>query len=269
MIKTEKKRRLLPLIIWIKQNKVKILAILFWLLVWELLSLKIQNNIFLVSPFGVVESLIELGKTAEFWSTILHSFIKISTGFIAAVVIGSILAVITCRYLLLKEIVLVFMQTIKSIPVASFVILALLWVRAKNLSILISFLMVLPIIYINVMKGIESVSKELLEMAVVFRIPKGRKIRFLYLPSVIPYFISACSVGLGFCWKSGVAAEVISLADNSIGERLYEAKLYLNTEHLFAWTVVIVIISAVFEKLILKFIIWIAEKRKQSLLHGR
>jgi NitT/TauT family transport system permease protein len=143
------------------------------------------------------------------------------------------------------------MKVLKSIPVASFIILALVWINSKNLSILISFLMVVPIIYINVAQGLSSADPKLLEMAQVFGLGRIKKAYAIYIPAAIPHFISAVSIGLGFCWKSGIAAEVIGQTYGSIGGRLYEAKLFLMTNELFAWTIVIVIISILFEKSIM------------------
>ena len=142
-----------------------------------------------------------------------------------------------------------FMLTVKAVPVASFVILILMWVSSKNLSIIISFLIVLPVIYTNIKDGISSCDKQLLEMAQVFRISPMRKIRYIYISQIMPFFRAACSISLGLCWKSGVAAEVIGIPKNSIGENLYNAKIYLDTPDLFAWTVVIILISLIFEKL--------------------
>lgn len=244
----------------IKKYRLKIIAIIFWVILWQLLSISVDNSIFLASPKQVIQSLFRLAGTIEFWKTILNSWIKIGGGFFLAVLVGNLLAIITCRFRVMKEVTLVGMQLIKSIPVASFIILSLLWIRAKNLSILISFLMVLPVIYSTVLRGIEEADFKLLEMAKVFRINNAKKIRYIYLPSVIPYFITGCSVGLGFCWKSGIAAEVIGLADNSIGLKMYEAKLYLSIDELFAWTFVIVCISAVFEKLVMYLIRKIGNK---------
>ncbi|ABX44188.1 ABC transporter permease [Lachnoclostridium phytofermentans] len=247
--------------VWMKDfNKdvhkryITLLAIAIWLILWQVASIVINSNILIASPIQVVTTLAKLIFEKSFWFSISSSFLKISLGFILAVVTGVLLSLGAYHNVFLKEFFTVAMRVIKSIPVASFVILALLWVRARNLSILISFLMVLPIIYTNVLKGVESADQGLLEMAAVFHMSGLRKLKFIYLPAVMPYFVSACSVGLGFCWKSGIAAEVIGLPNNSIGEQLYEAKLYLMTKEMFAWTVVIIGISVVFEKLILLLI---------------
>ena len=143
------------------------------------------------------------------------------------------------------------MQLVKATPVASFIILALVWVRGSSLSVLISFLMVLPVLCGAVRTGIRSADVQLREMARVFRLPLGRRLRAIWLPAVLPAFQQGCSVALGICWKSGIAAEVIGLPNGSIGDALYRAKITLSTGELFAWTFVIILLSTGFEKLFL------------------
>ena len=164
---------------------------------------------------------------------------------------GVVFAIFSYRYRWVEELLAPPMQTIKATPVASFVILTLVWIAPQNLSVFISFLMVLPIMYTNVLMGIRSTNEKLLEMAQVFRVPTYRRIRYIYLSQVLPFFRSACSVALGLSWKAGIAAEVIGLPQGSIGEMLYQAKIYLDTPDMFAWTLVIIIISVWFEKFFL------------------
>ena len=235
-------------------------AVAFWILVWQLIVVVLDKksgssmggNLLVASPLETVKTLFALVQTAEFWKSVGGSFAKIASGFFLALGAGVVCAVLASVSGVARALLTPILRLIKAVPVASFIILALFWLSSsKNLSILISFLMVLPVIYTNVLQGIESTDKELLEMASVFRISFGKRVRYIYIPAVLPYFVSACSVGLGFCFKSGIAAEIIGLPANSIGERLYEAKLYLLTEELFAWTAVIVLVSVVFEKAVM------------------
>ena len=156
----------------------------------------------------------------------------------------------------------------KSVPVASFVILALIWAGSRNLSIFIAFIVVLPVIYVNTISGLESTDQKLLEMAAIFRLPLWKRVRFIYLPALVPYLLSACRTALGMSWKSGVAAEVIGLPDHSIGERLYLSKIYLETADLFAWTLVIITISALFEHIVLYLISRLCPPSAYTLLKG-
>ena len=234
-----------------EKHEIRPWAVLFWLEIWQLASMWLGSNILLVSPVKVVCRLVQLMCEAVFWKSVAFTLSRIAVGFLLATAVGSALAAASSRYARIRELLTPVVLVIKSVPVASFIILALIWFSSRNLSILISFLMVLPIIYTNVSGGIRSVDRQLLEMAEVFRMPGLRVVRYIYLPQVMPFFYSACSVSLGMSWKAGVAAEVIGIPRGSVGERLQQAKVYLDTPDLFAWTLVIVAASLFFEKTVL------------------
>ena len=237
-----------------RKREIRIWAVLVWLLVWQLASMRLDSDILLVSPVRVIHRLGCLMGTASFWRTIIFTLSRIAAGFFAAAAAGCVLAVLASCFRKIQEFLAPAMLAVKSVPVASFIILALIWFSSKNLSVLISFLMVLPVIYTNVLGGIRSVGKGLLEMSQVFRMPRVRVARFIYLPQIMPFFHTACRISLGLCWKAGVAAEVIGMPRGSVGERLQQAKVYLDTPDLFAWTLVIVALSLTFEKLVLYLI---------------
>ena len=219
------------------------------------------NKLFLVFASGImvaasVWSLLipALEDAAESWGS--GSFVPAAAGFLLGVAAGTLLAAQSARFRRVEELLAPALLAIKSIPVASFIILALILFSSRNLAVLISFLIVLPVLYTNLLSGIRAADPQLLEMARVFRIPTLRSIRYVYLPQVLPFFRSACGSALGLCWKSGIAAEVIGMPDGSIGEQLQQAKIYLNTPDLFAWTLVIVLVSLVFEKVFLILLKW-------------
>lgn len=222
-------------------------AIIFWLLVWQVLSDRIDSQIFLPAPKATFQALVRLCGQSDFREILFHTFGKIATGFLLALAVGTVCAVLAAWIWLIDMLLSPIMRLMKTIPVASFIILALLWVRSAQLSVLISFCMVLPVVYINVLQGCRTVNEEMLEMAKVFRMKWRMKVRFIYLPNIFPSFIAACRIGLGFCFKAGIAAEIIGLPSKSIGSELYKSKLYLMTDELFAWTVIIILMSIFFE----------------------
>ena len=234
-----------------ENNILKAGAILFWLLVWETASLIIGEELFLPSPIRVLLRLVQLLPDPGFWSAVLFTLCRILLGFLLSVLSAFTAASLSYRFPLFSVLADPLVKAVRATPVASIVILVLVWVRSRNLSVVISFLMVFPVIYTNILEGLRATDSDLLEAATVYRITRLRKIRYIYLPSVSPYIQSAISTSLGLAWKSGIAAEVIGLPDGSIGERVYEAKIYLSTPDLFAWTVVIIILAFLFERFFL------------------
>ena len=239
-----------------KQLFERLAAAAFWLAVWQCAAMAVGQEVFLVSPVQALRTLLQLLPQAEFWQRVGFSSGRILLGFGLGVVVSVFLAAAAQAWHAEKwewvdALLAPVMQLVKATPVASFIILALVWVRGASLSVLISFLMVLPVLYGAVRTGIRSADPQLLEMAKVFRLPFARRLRAVWLPAVLPAFRQGCSVALGICWKSGVAAEVIGLPNGSIGDALYRAKITLSTGELFAWTFVIILLSAGFEKLFL------------------
>ena len=226
-------------------------AVVFWLAVWQGAAMAIGQEVFLVSPLQALRTLLALVPQASFWQRVAFSSGRILLGFFLGAVVSVVLAVAAQLWHTADILLAPVLQLVKATPVASFIILALVWVRGSSLSVLISFLMVLPVLYGAVRTGIRSADAQLLEMAKVFRLPLGRRLRAVWLPAVLPAFRQGCSTALGICWKSGIAAEVIGLPNGSIGDALYRAKITLSTGELFAWTFVIILLSAGFEKLFL------------------
>ncbi len=235
----------------------KILAVLLVLAVWQAAAMAVGIDILLVSPLAVAARLYTLLGESVFWSTVAFSMLRIAAGFLCGFTSGILLAIAAGRFPIVETLMWPYVVAIKSVPVASFIIISLIWLSNSQLAVFIAFLMVFPVIYSNVLQGIKSTDAGLKEMAMLYQVPWTRRMFYIYLPSIKPYLISACSISLGMSWKAGIAAEVIGVVNGSIGEKLYESKIYFTTSDLFAWTVVIVLISVLFEKAMLFLIRWI------------
>ena len=223
----------------------KAAAILVWILIWQLAAMGLgHGGLFLATPLQTLGALAQLAPTAAFWQRIVFSALRIMAGFLLAAAGGLLLGAAGARWHGVRVFIDPAMQLIRAMPVASFVILALLWVRSANLSVIVSFTHVLPVVYAGVLGGIADTDPKLLEMAKVYRLPLTARLRYIWLPGIFPSFCESCIAAMGMCWKSGVSAEVIGLPDHSVGDALYRAKITLSTPDVFAWTLVIVLLSA-------------------------
>ena len=229
----------------------KAAIILFWLIVWQIAALWTDNHILLVGPVKVLWVFAQNMVQPDFFKTVFYSLARIGLGFFLALCVGLLLGAISYRFPLAQELAAPVMAALKSIPVASFVVLLLIWFGSSKLSFFISFLIVLPNVYVNTIAGLKSADVKLLEMAQVFGMGGWNRFFYIYRPALMPYLNSCLKISLGMSWKSGVAAEVIGLPGFSMGERLYMSKIYLDTAGLFAWTLTIVLASFLFEKAVL------------------
>lgn len=228
----------------------KFIVVAFWLGVWQLAFIFTKSELLLPSPAQTFLRLFELAETGDFWLKSILSLVRIVEGFLFGVLAGGILGIFTSKFRLLKDFFKPVINIVKATPVASFIILALVWISRDGVPVFIAFLMVLPVIWANVSEGIEQTDKDLLEMARVFRFSGRKMFAKVYVPSVLPYLFAGCTTALGFAWKAGVAAEILSLPAKSIGKELYYSKIYLETTDLFAWSAAVIVMSILLEKLL-------------------
>lgn len=233
-----------------KNNKItKIWILVFWILVWEIASLIISKEVYLPSPISTLRALMGLIVQVKFWNSVFMSILRVAMGFIISCIGGILIGIICGLNRFFYELFNPLVITIKSTPVISFIIIALIWFEAGNVPIFICFLMCFPVIWTNVVQGIRGVDGNLLEMAKIYNVKKSLVIRDIYVPSITPYISAGITMSLGLGWKVTVAAEVLSSPKFAIGMHLYNAKVYLETPEVFAWTGVVILLSFGFEYL--------------------
>lgn len=224
-----------------------IFIFLFWIGVWQVVHKIVGRDIYVPSPFSVFLTLKELIVLPVFWRSIAYSIYRVLVGLFLSLILGLVVGIISALNEYVYRLINPLMTAIKSTPVLSFIIIALIWFKSSNVPIFICFLMCFPIIWTNVVAGVRHVDTKLLQMAKVYRVRKAVVIRKIYFPSITPYLSAACIASLGLGWKVSVAAEVLSHPRNAIGTHLYSAKVYLDSSELFAWTAVVILLSILFE----------------------
>ena len=229
----------------------KLIAIFIALGVWQLVAMYVNTPILIVTPFAVVRRLCTIWQETGFLSSIWFSFYHIVGGYFIAIATGVVAAVLAKKWAFIETLLWPWVAVIKSVPVASFVVICLIWLSTRRLSVFIAFLITFPVIYQNLLAGLKNLDKKMDEVAFVYKMTLISKLRYIVMPQLKPFIFSACSISAGMAWKAGVAAEVIGIPSGSIGKQLYLAKTGLDTSGLLAWTVIIVILAVGFEKVFL------------------
>lgn len=245
----------------LKRVAISVAALIFWLVIWHLIAEKAGNEWLFPRPSTVFARLWELAKTAEFYRILLLSFLRVFRGFLAGLLLGFAFGTLSHYVPLVHGLVSPMMSVIRATPVASFILAVFIWMATDQIPTFISFLMVVPIVWQNTVLGYEKKDPKLNEMAQVFRISPVTAFFKIDLPQVLSFTMSAGKTALGLAWKAGVAAEVLAMTKDSVGLMIYNAKFYVETVDLYAWTCAIILFSVGLEKLLT---LLFRQRRKQN-----
>ena len=244
----------------IKKASKVIIIIAFWILLWQLASAIVNLPLLFPTPAGVLKKLFALMSQKAFYKSTLSSFVRILFGIMIAVIFGVFMAVVCSFSKIIYDFFIPFVTIIKSTPIVAFVFLVSIFAGNEKTVILICALMVFPIVFANVYQGLKSINVELLEFSKVYKIPFRKRLLSLYIPTVMPYFISALLSSIGLAWKAGIAAEVLCTPKISIGIEIFNSKQYIEYVDLFAWTLSVIVLSLAFELLITRLLKIISKK---------
>ena len=231
-----------------------LIPLAFWLIVWQVIAAIVGKQLLLPGPWTVAVRLAELIATNHFWHAAGLTLLRIFVGMAVGAVLGTLIAVLTCASKWCDRLLSPMVKVIRATPVASFILLVLLWVSTGRVPGVISALMALPVVWGNVSKGIKETDPQLLELAKAYRFGRGKTWKLIYVPSAAPYFAAGVETALGLAWKAGVAAEVLCYPKWAIGSEIYHARLNFETPDLFAWTLVVIALSFLVEIALVKLL---------------
>ena len=236
------------------------LSITFLFLSWKGLSMYFNSEMILPSPESTLISVIKLIISKDFAIIIFATISRGLLGFVISLILGLGLGILAGINKNFNAFLAPILVTIRSTPVISLILLALIWFKVNNVPIFIAFLTMFPFICTNVIDGIRNVDKRLVEMAVIYKTPHQKIVREVYIPAISPFIFSGITSAIGFGWRAVIIGEVLSQPRFGIGTLMQTAQTYLLVDEVIAWTVIAVIISFAFERLIRlierKIIVW-------------
>lgn len=238
----------------IRSNAIKalkvVLPIIFWLAVYELISLAIGNDYFFPDLLLVLTSLMGIVTSSAFFKVCALTLLRVITALFFGTLLGIILGVLSARLSIVYNILNPFMIAVKATPVASLIIVLWIMLSGDALAIIIALFMVMPIIWQSTYNSFDSVSRDLIEVSDIFELSSKYRFRVLYLPSLKRYLLPSVITSVGLAWKSEIATEIIAYTRNSIGQLINDGKYNLDTPTVFAWTLIVILFSVIFEAII-------------------
>ena len=215
----------------------------FWIGVWYLLALVVDNEFLLPTPHSSVKALLALMSESSFYKVVYYTLMRVIVGVVLGVVFGTALAFVSYKFAVIRKFLSPLISIIKSTPVVTFITLLWISMSGNGLAIFIAFLMVVPIVWQNLINGYDAIPRELSEICDVFEFSKIKRFKILVFPILMNYFFPAVITSIGLAWKAEIATEIIAYTKHSIGQYIYDARYHLLTDEVFAWVIVIVAFS--------------------------
>jgi NitT/TauT family transport system permease protein len=235
---------------FISKNEKKLIGLFFTialLAVWKIISIKIDADIILPPPEDVIIRLARISRDKQFWQAVGNTTVRTIYGFIISLSAGFITGIVCGSNPRINAALSPLISVIRTIPVMSIILLAMIWFKTDMVPVFVCFLMIFPIITANVSQGIRVVNKSFIEMAAAFKISKSNVMFHITIPSTIPFVLAGVRAAVGVAWKSVIAAEVLSQPIRAIGTGIQFSQMNLETAEVMAWTVIAIILSKISE----------------------
>ncbi len=249
---------------FLKKTGIFLAVFAFWVAVWTVIALRVNQELLVPTPLATLSVVWTELRSSGFWLSVGLSVLRVAAGFVLGVIGGTAVAAVSFLSPAVGYLAKPLLTVIKATPVASFIVLALVWMQTDNVPVFICFLMVTPIVWSNVRGGLLAAPAELKEVCRVYRFGRMKTLRHLYLPAVKPYFLAALNTAMGLAWKAGIAAEVLCRPEYSIGGAIWRAKITLETPAVFAWTAVVILLSLLLEELLSSLLTRLSGQRKEG-----
>lgn len=230
-------------------KKSMIFSMAFWVLIWAAAALMVKSSLLLPGPVETVKALLELAVTGHFWLDCGWTAVRCIVGMALSFAAGFYLARASFRSSTLRELLRLPVNFFKSVPVMAIIIYVILLMTADWVAVVVCFLMCFPIVYLNILTGLDNMSEKYQEVAQIYGLSRRDTARFITTPGLLPQIKASVNLISGMSWKVVVASEVLAIPGYSLGYEMLNSKYYLNTADLFAYILVIVVLSLGFEAL--------------------
>jgi NitT/TauT family transport system permease protein len=227
-----------------------IVSTVLFLVIWKIASVRVGAEIILPSPEDVFLRLIKVAQSRTFKLAVGSTALRTFYGFILSFAAGFVVGIACGSSRRIDAALAPLISIIRTVPVMSVILLAMIWFQTDGVPVFVCFLMVFPIITANVRQGVDGVDRKLLGMGTSYNLSRFQILTNITIPSVVPYVLAGLRASIGVAWKAVIAAEVLSQPLRAIGTGLQFSQMNLETAEVMAWTIAAIVFSWISEKLL-------------------
>ena len=234
----------------LKDRKLSFISKILIIILWVFLSRVVNNDVIFPSIKSTVVSLIKIVGEPNFFSIIKYTLIRTLIGFLFSLFLSILMGIIASVSKVIYNMMIPILNFLNSIPTIAIIVLALIWLNNQLVPLFVGFVMVFPILYETVLNSILNVDKDIIEMAQLYKVSKISIIKHIYIPSILYNLSLIFTSVLGINLKMVIAGEVMAQPNFAIGSNLQLQRMYLNTSGVFAWIIIILLISKFFDYMV-------------------
>jgi NitT/TauT family transport system permease protein len=230
-----------------KSKSYTLLSCIFFIGLWQLIAIKINNDIYVPKIQQVAEAVSIIFKDENLLKVIFSSFYRTMSSYLLALAFSMILGVLGVVYPFFKYLIEPINSISKTIPTMVLVVLSLVWFDKDSTPFVVGFAIVFPILYEGIRNSVIRIDKKIIDMTKIYEVNLKDKIKKIYLPVMKFYLMSILVSTFSLTFKVVIAGEVYGQPKFGIGSQIQLEKVNFNTPGIFAWIIIIAIISLVLE----------------------
>lgn len=248
--------------IW-KSSIITVLTVAVLLVAWHIGAVIMDASIILPSPKEVLRTFFSLLGEPAFYSDVAATVLRALRSFLIIVISALVLGLLSGHNRIIGPVLSPFLAVIKATPVMAIILIAFIWFRSGTVPVFAAFLMGFPVLYQNLVIGMAKRDRHLLEMGSIYGLKHAQILRYITIPSLLPYILGGAKGALGMTWKVVIAGEILTVPKQGIGSSMQFAQLNLETSEVMAWTVAAIILTAASDALF-NSLVWFFSQRKLS-----
>lgn len=225
------------------QSRWMLISPLLFVAVWEVISRIIGNDLIFPGIPSIFKAFIDIIKGKEFLLIVFHTLKRTAVSVGISLIIGILCSILSYNYKFFYILFFPFFSFLKSIPTIAVIILVLIWSNVEVVPIITGIMILLPLIYENILGGIDSIDRDLLKMADIYKVAKIDILKGIYIPGVYYFSSSGIPALIALTLKVVIAGEVLSQGSLSIGGEIFMGKMYLESPSIFAWIIIVILIN--------------------------